>query len=362
VTEKQHTIHEAAEQPVVAIEEHAGQVMPQGEMDADAWLAANDSTDPDDVIEPPQPSVLLRDPVEEDQPEPEPAAETPSEEVQEEPAETPQADEGVDPEELETAIKALRLSGMPQTAFDNLSQAEIVSYGLKQAQRNKDVDAKLREAAETREKLEALEAAARDENATDDGERRAPTPEADISEVVESLSDQLGYGNDAQVKEALTKFGHALSGTFQTVVDGLREQNQALRDQVAQVQGTAVEDRLAQARAELTERYPQLSDGKVWDAVVQRGERLARGGGYEGPSRFSALVGDAAMLELGAPQSKPDLSARNGSRDNGQPKPPTTKPVPESMSRDQRDSEILSILEAGGSDRLAEARRIAGTA
>ncbi len=324
-----------------------------------AWLLKNDDVDDDNPASP-APSVILPGAEEIAQSEPDPAAETPSEEVPVEPEETPQATE-VDTDELETALKALRLSGMPQTALDSLSQEEIVSYGLKQAQRNKDVDAKLRDAADTRKELDGLKEAAADADTTAAEERRAPTPVADISDVVQSLSDQLGYGDDAQVKEALETFGKTLAGQFQTTLTKMQEENQLLRDQVTQVQGTAVEERLDQARVELTERYPQLSDGKVWSDVVERGNRLAKGGGYEGPSRFTALVGDAAMLVLGAPEAKPDHSVRNESRNSGQPSKPTQIPPSSSMTRGEREDAILDALEGGGENRLDVARRLAGT-
>ena len=222
----------------------------------------------------------------------------------------------VDPEDYRKGLAALQRAKLPSDELDKLSPAAVVAMGSRAAEQQADQD-------RLGNQLDALKKQVEEQGTAADG----TTEPADADALLQPLLDEYGAELADPIKQYLAAKASEQSETTNAVL---------LRLEAFERQ---------QARAQLGETYPQLSEDERFDAVVNRMNTLAKTGEY---SDTPTLMHDAARLEFADEQLKQfqdSLRGRHAQRDNGQPATETTTTPPAAMSEtDLEDAQLDAIL------------------
>ncbi len=244
---------------------------------------------------------------------------------------TPAEDTSVDPDDLESALKALRRDGYTDGEIDALGQEAVVRLGLKRAKTQKDVD-------RAYEDLKSLKEQAEPKPTADKAEPSADKPSVDLKKLAKPLYQD--FGNDA---------GDAIVG----LVSKANEQSTGQLKQVtAELQATrefATAVAAETMRAGLGERFPQVNDDASWSQVLEKANDFAAAYGSKDGSKpmaaFRECVTDAAKVLFAGEQASPATSKKKA-----RPSVPGKNPKPRAIPQEQVDDLILAALESGNKE------------
>jgi len=244
--------------------------------------------------------------------------------------------EPIDGDEMEKALSALRRDGLPADVIEKMTNQEVIDLGVKRAKVQADTDNAYRELRELQESSKQNDAVKSDQ----DSEAAEPTEQpvlANLDEAVKPFADLFG-DDGAEALKAIQQAAIApLMGQIRGITNALGEY--AAKD----------------ARRELADQFPQLSDDQAYGQVEERMGKLIKSGSYSSPRE---LMADAARLTFADDQRDAAKAYRDKTskmRSNGQMSSTSKQPAPASMSYEDREDMVLELLEGGGS--RADARR-----
>lgn len=241
--------------------------------------------------------------------EPEPKADA---EPESEADDATKAPAGPDREALTKALGVLRRDNVPQKIIDQLldDPAELLAWAEKAGKRQGDIDKRL---GGSKPEQEAKETPA-EPQAEPTG---SPATDKALADLVRPFADEMG---SEHAEEALTKLAkHVRDSTLAEVAPVLENFERSF----AAMSGMLERMVLKEARANLQERFPQVSEDASWDKVLERARTLSTTGGYDD---IESMVADAARLELSdmtVRDRQRDMARKHSARSNGTPTPPT---------------------------------------
>lgn len=256
---------------------------------------------------------------------------TPSD--QEEDREQP---EPIDSDEMEKALSALRRDGLPPEVIEQMTNQQVIELGLKRGKVQADTDNAYRELRELQESGKQADSAESDE----DSKAAEPVEQPSVANLDEAMKPFADlFGEDG---------AEALKGIQQAVIAPLMGQIKGMTNALGEY---AARD----ARRELAEQYPQLSEDQAYSQVEERMGKLIKSGSYTSPRE---LMADAARLTFADDQRDAAKAYRDKTRQmrsNGQMSSASKQPAPASLSHEEQEDMMLDMLEQGNS--AAEARR-----
>lgn len=239
----------------------------------------------------------------------------------------------IDNDEMEKALSALRRDGLPAEVVEKMTNQEVLELGLKRSKVQADTDNAYRELQELKKGGEDTADSTEDSASAEPVEQPSLVPDEAVKPFVDL------FGEDG---------ASALKGYTDAVVAPLMEQINGMVNVIGQY--TANE-----ARRQLGEQYPQLSDDQAYAKVEERMGSLLKSGSY---SNAHELMADAARLTFADDQRDAAKAYRNKTRQmraNGQPLSDSKQAAPASLSHEEQEDMMLDMLEQGNSP--AEARR-----
>jgi hypothetical protein len=265
-------------------------------------------------------------------------AEAKEPEPEAEPKETPQpaVPEGVNPVDYATAIQALHRDGVPPSVIESMKPAELVQWGKKRSETQKEVDGFASRIAELEKRPEAP----------------TETPEApsiDLDDAVKPFVEQ--YGEESA--EPLKAFGKALhEQAFQAATAKLAEQSsqlQAIQDQLLnQAREAAREGLKKQYKLDDPSRWQQVMDRRAQDSFPYTSEADAL------RASCQVLFSDELLAEAQAKKADTNQARANGqptTTSKGSPPPSDANLTPEQKFA-KNEREILEAILDGDDARV----------
>lgn len=253
-------------------------------------------------------------------------------------AEAEKETEEEDGTDLERALSALRLAGVPSDVIENTGRAKLIAWGLKVAERES------KRAADFEAKLKAREPAPEVETT-----KSAPAQAAalDLAPAMQTIADELGVEPESATK-AFTPIVEAI---LKQVRGEHEERLSKIEQGVASSQAAAGRQIISSNVERLAAVYPTLrSDSKLQHKLIEKAHALSRATGPNGEKLYGSadeVFDDAAKITLGAPK-RGDLAQK---RRNGVSTPPgirgsSTAPKTWEEAMDRK----LELIEAGRTD------------
>jgi hypothetical protein len=238
---------------------------------------------------------------------------------------------------LDKARKALELDGWGEEDFEDLSEQRIVALGKKASERQ----AKISQELEAKSKQRASE----DGEAGEDG-----TSTARVAKKAEPES-QVEDDAASELKPIEELFGEETSAAIAKYVQkalGLtKQQMQLVQQQIEAANEDKAERAATEARTQLTDKYPELTDDDVYEEVVTSMTELAKiPGKYKD---FQGLMEAACRLnglEFKSAKSGKS-SAVQAAKSNGTPVTRTQKAPAKSLSLSDREDAALDAIFSG---------------
>lgn len=253
-------------------------------------------------------------------------------------------EEEVDASDLEAALTALRLAGIPNEVIEHTGRKRLVAWGLEQrdreAKRKQDTEEKLKgKTAELEEQIQQL-------TEKRDLKSAEPTLDPDLEELIGTHAASIAaeYGDD---------FGKLFGSALSDVAKHLSKPAPVEQD-APDGRSVMVEEMiLDRERAAIGERYPNVSD-EDWGKVADKAQILIQTGSYKGLSGCDTAFQDAAQIVLGVPpDAKEAVEAKRAEsrrRDRGQPVAGRVRSKsPKAMTQDEKEERALEMLEGGKS-------------
>lgn len=252
--------------------------------------------------------------------------------AQDAPKDVPAAKETVADLARDKAIKALKLDGYTDEDLAALKPERVLALGQAAKARHADVDARLANAG-----------------------RESKQQTADGAKDGESAQRQLPDELQAAVKELTDEIGSEKAGKALEKILSRYEQREEAR--VLE----RIDQELTESRAALRESLPGLSDGEVWEKVVDEMVDLKRTKRYgDAPMRD---VMQAAYSNVVPPPTPQQTLVDRLQTDGLATSPPATPPAPQIRGPQKGDDPMRSIFDAlreGASvDEAASAGRVA---
>lgn len=268
-------------------------------------------------------------------PEPEATEDTSSdqEEAREEPVVTEESPD------LEKALAALRRDGLPKGVIEKMTNEEILEYGDKRSKVQGDTDDAYRKLSELKKEQEtAPENSEKSEVPAEPVDQPSPV---NLQAAVKPFADI--FGDDAA--EALQQ---VTAAAVQPYVEQINMQQNVLEGLL-----------MKEAKSELVDQYPSLSEVDGYERVTERMKTLVKSGEY---SDIKDLMSDASRLvfaDEGGPRSTEYKSKLAKSKSTGQPTANGRATVGgPPMTEEERDDAILEMIESGKSP--ADIQRVLG--
>jgi hypothetical protein len=221
--------------------------------------------------------------------------------------------------ELDKALSALVLDGVPTAILESAPRETLLSWGAeaakRHAKRNKDL-------ADRSRRIEELE---RGPATTEAEQLPTPTAPVDLKAIAEKLTSAINEGRDvsAEVSELVAS------------IETRMKKADPQRDRVLQQAIAAVDEMgCAQARKELVATLPRLNDPAAYKAVREDMDALAALGKANGKSPTEAypflmkMAYYAKFGEADALENRQSAAEIRRKRANGQPTVPSLKDKP----------------------------------
>lgn len=238
---------------------------------------------------------------------------------------------------LERARTALRRDGVKVATIDSLDQAELLKWGNARADAQAKVDDAFRQLGELRKEKETWQAKAaeapKDSAPTEPAEQ--PFDLTSLSKtLLDSLADEGAVNAVVGTLKSLDERGSQKVKALEASLKETGEVNQRLANAILQLE-------MKESRRELGERFPQLTDKRNFDRVVEKMHKLAPSGAYES---VTDLMAEASTI-LFAPEliAKSKSDSKSHDRKNGLPSTSGVVTAPKDLS--PRDKAMQTLLE-----------------
>lgn len=237
----------------------------------------------------------------------------------------------IDSEEMDNALSALRRDGLPTEVIERMTNQEVLELGQKRLKVQADTDNAYRELRELQDPGKAADKPVESEDAPEPTEPPGTHVVANLDEAVKPFAAL--FGDDG---------AEALVGIQEAALAPVLAR---MEQMVNTIGNFAAKD----ARRELRDQYPQLSDDKAYSQVEERMGKLIKSGSYTSPHE---LMADAARLTFADDQRDAARAYRDKigqMRTNGQMSSSSKQSAPASLSQEDREDMVLELLEDGGS-------------
>lgn len=282
---------------------------------------------------------------------PEPEAEAEPEPVDEEPEpEQAEAQEAEIPsEELADAYTVLRRDGFQPEDLKNLDAAAIMRLAEHRKKVQSDVDRLLREAKESQDSGEQTQ----EDSDVAQTQAEAPSDQpsmANLQEAAKPLAEYLGLDEEGE---------RLLMRSYEAITAPLTAQLQ-------QMHVAMIARDVEASRALLADKYPQVADskGEAMQRVVSRMAKLYDATPEESRQSTTQLMEEAIVLEFRDELRSEAVSAQETIKKyqrNGLPDTPKRQKAPsKELSHEEREDQILALLESDLPDRIQRAKELGG--
>jgi hypothetical protein len=275
-------------------------------------------------------------------------------EEQPEESETPEEESTVSSEELAEAYTVLRRDGFKPEDLKAMDEASLLRLAEHRKKVQSDVDRLLREAREGNSPQQETDSEQTPEESGVAQQQAEATPDqpfrAHLEETAKPLSKYLGLDEEGE---------KLLLNSYEAIMAPLSAQ-------LEQMNMAMIVRDVEAARTALADKYPQVSDakGEAMQKVVDRMAKLYTASPEDSQQTTVDLMEEAIVLEFRDELRNEAASAQETIKKyqrNGLPDTPKRQKTPgKELTPDEREDQILALLESDLPDRLERAKELSG--
>lgn len=263
--------------------------------------------------------------------------------------EAPAEESSVSADELADAYTVLRRDGFQPEDLKAMGEADIMRLAEHRKKVQSDVDRLLREAREGKEDSQQTQ------EESDVAQKQAEaTPDqpstANLREAAKPLAQYLGL--DEEGESLLLRSYEAITAP--------------LSAQLEQMNVAMIARDVETARLALVDKYPQIADSRseAMQAVVGRMAKLYQATPEGSLQTTNELMEEAIVLEFRDELRSEAVSAQETIKKyqrNGMPDTPKRQKTPgKELSQEEREDQVLAMLESDHPDRIQRAKELGG--
>ena len=287
-------------------------------------------------------------------PEPEEQVEQEQPEAAAEEEAAPAAESTVSSDELAEAYTVLRRDGFQPEDLKGMDEASIMKLAEHRKKVQSDVDRLLREAREG------------DSPQQDPDSEQTPEESGVAQQQAEATSDQPFRAHLQATAKPLAEYLGLDEEGEKLLLNSYEAIMAPITAQLQQMDMAMVARDVEAARVALVDKYPQVADakGEAMQKVVDRMAKLYTASPEDSDQTTVGLMEEAIVLEFRDELRSEAASAQEQIKKyqrNGLPDTPKRQKAPgKELSAEERENEILALLESDLPDRLERARELGG--